>query len=288
MPPATSRPLSPADIRPLPRTSPASIPAVARLGQKLADAFGMALSRFDDAPWRITLDRIGDGPWTATDGAAIWFRVETRNGSLTLHLALDRGTVSSCCEGALGGSGFEVPYEFPGRPYSGIETRLIGLVLKHLEAQVTATLAEELATPVSLFEGEIDSVHTADEGEWIVFHFLTNVFGYSGELSLAANPGELAAQFDAGGSEASSGLSDGPRSLLHRSLAKTDIAFSITLGDETLLVDDLAALAPGRLVPLASGIKTPVLVCSDGTPVFKGSLSRAGEKLAVRVGAFAE
>lgn len=285
---AMSRPLSIDDIAPLPRTSAATMPAVSRLGGKLAESFGATLSSFDGAPWRVTLDHIGNGPSAISEDTGGWFRVETHKGSMTLHLAFDRNAVSACCEAALGGSGAEAPYEFPGRPYSGIEKGLIQLALKGLEARTATVFADQLATPVSRFEGLVDPEEISRIEERIIFRFLANVFGYSGELFLTANSSEIAVQFGAAGGDAAAEPRDVLQAGLQRRIAKAEIAFKITLGAETVLVDDLASLAPGKHLVLASCIQTPVLVCSGDNPVFKASLTRAGERLAVRIIASAE
>lgn len=278
-----SRPISLDDIKPLPRKSTAALPAIGRLGSKLAESFSQALSSFHGAPWRVTLDQVGNGLSEVTEDTGSWFRVETRSGSMTLHLAFDHIAVSACCEAALGGSGAEAPYELPSRPISGIEKGLIRLALKNLEARTATVLADQLTTPVSQFEGLVDPDEVPTNEERMVFRFLANVFGYSGELFLIASTSEIAVQFGAADSEAVSEPQDAGRFGLQRHIAKTDIAFTITLGTEMLLVDDLATLAPGKHLVLASSIQSPVLVCSGDNPVFTASLTRAGEWLAVRV-----
>ncbi len=285
---ARSRPLSIKDIKPPPRASVASMPAVSRLGGKLAESFGAALSSLDGAPWRVTLDRIDNEPSAVAEDVGGWFRLETRNGSMTLHLAFDRNAVSACCESALGGSGAEAPYVFPSRPYSGIEKGLIRLAMKCLENRTAAVLADQLTTPVGQFEGLVDLDEISGNHERIVFRYLANVYGYSGELHLTANSSEIAVQLADTGGEPAAVQQDAMQVGLQRRIARADIAFMITLDTETVLVDDLANLAPGSHLVLASCIHTPVLVCSGNNPVFKASLTRAGERLAVRIVASAE
>ena len=281
---AKSRPLSAGDIKPQPRLSTSTMPPVRRFAAKLAEGIGAALTGLCGAPWRVTLDRINESASDISEEAGLWFRVETRNGSMTLHLAFDRVAMSAFCEAATGGTGTEAPFEFGERPLSGIERGLLRLGLQLLESRTTAVLADQLATPVSQFAGLVELDDSGNSAERIVFRFLANVFGYSGELRLTANSSEIAAQFGIAIEDASAAdAMDEQRAELQRRIARTDIAFNVLLGTETVLVEDLANLAPGRLLRLSSTAQAPVFVWSEGNPVFRASLARSGDRLAVRI-----
>ncbi len=287
----TNRPraLAAGDIKPRQRKSISALPAVTRLGSKLAESYSATLFGPSGASLRVTLDHIEESASAVSEDAATWFRLETRLGSMTLHLAFDRTAVSACCEAAMGGTGTEAPYEFPDRPLSGIEKGIVRLALKGLGSRTTAVFAEQLATPVSQFDGLVEPEESCGNKEQIVFRFLVNLFGYSGELCLAASSSEIAAQFETAGSEAGAIEARTEQlAALQRSIAKADITFSVMLGAETVLVEDLTNLAPGRLLQLSSSPKAPVLVWSEGNPVFIATLARTGGQLAVRIISAAE
>lgn len=284
-----SRRLSIGDIKPRPRQSISAMPPVRRFATKLAEGMSASLTGLGGSPWRVTLDHIDDAASGYAEEAGSWFRVETRNGSMTLHLAFDRIAMSAFCEAVMGGTGTETPFEFQDRPLSGIEKALLQLALQTLEARTTAVLADQLATPVSQFTGLVEREDTVNGGERMVFRFLANVFGYSGELRLTACSGEIASQFGAiGGEAADSEVMDEQRAGLQRRIGTAGIAFNVLLGDETVLVEEIANLAPGRLLRLSSSTQAPVFVWSEGNPVFKASLARSGDRLAVRIIAPAE
>lgn len=286
---ARSRPLSAGDIKPQPRLSTSTMPPVRRFAAKLAEATGIALSGLSGALWSVALDHIGEAASIPSEEAGSWFRLETRNGSMTLHLAFDRIAMSAFCEAAMGGTGTEAPFEFGDRPLSGIEKGLLRLALQLLESRTTAVFADHLATPVSQFAGLVELDDSGKNAERIVFHFLANVFGYSGELRLAASSSEIAAQFGFAIEDASAADAvDEQRAGLQRRIARTGITFNVLLGAETVLVEDLANLAPGSLLRLSSTTQAPVFVWSEGNPVFKASLARSGDRLAVRIVATAE
>ena len=196
-----SRPLAAADIKPRERVSISTMPSVVRFASKLADSAGGVLAVLGEAPWQVKLDRIVDDIPDVLAEAGSWFRVESRNGSMTMHIAFDRNAASALCDAAMGGTGMEAAYELPDRPLSRIEKGLVQAALSHLEAKVAALLAEQLETPVS----QIDGLATRDEASAgdgrITFRLLVNLFDYSGELHLTASRREVATQFGAAGEE---------------------------------------------------------------------------------------
>ena len=279
-----SRPLSVSDFRRTPDVLVSEMPAVIRLAGKLAESATRILSELGGTPMRATLDRIEDSSAALTEEAGAWFRVESRHGSMTIHLAFDRIAVSALCEAALGGSGTEAPYELPDRPLSRIERGLLRLGLCRLEAGVTATLAELLTTPVRQFDGSVEVVAPGTHGAHMAFRFLVNAFSYSGELRLTASKEEVTAQFaESEGDGEAVAAHDSQRLELQRRIESASIRFDVALGPEVAVVEDIASLAPGRLLRLSATAAAPVIVSSAGSPIFTASLAHCGERLAVRI-----
>jgi flagellar motor switch protein FliM len=279
-----TRPLAISDFKPQPGVMVADMPAVIRLAGKLAESATLVLSELDGTPIRATLDRIEDTSAAIMEETGAWFRVESRHGSMTVHLAFDRTAVSALCETAMGGAGTEAPYDLPDRPLSRIEKGLLRRALSKLETGVTATLAELLATPVRQFDGSVETTALEPQGGHVIFHFLVNAFSYSGELRLTASKAEIQVQLG----EAAGGLEDAlardsQRFELQRRIGSAVISFSVALGPEIALVEDIASLAPGRLLRLSATAASPVIVSSAGNPVFAASLAHSGERLAVRI-----
>ena len=281
---ARSRPLSAADIKPRERVSVSTLPSVVRFASKLADSAGGVLSVLGEAPWQVTLDRIEDDIPDVLAEAGSWFRVESRNGSMTMHIALDRNAAAALCDAAMGGTGMEAAYELPDRPLSRIEKSLVQAALSHLETKVTTLLAEQLETPVSQIDGlAAQDEASAGDGR-ITFRLRVNLFDYTGELHLTASRREVVTQFGSAGEESSLVMAqDEQRAGLQRRIAAADLTFSVALGPEKVLVEDIANLAPGRHLKLLSTTQTPVIVSSEGNPVFSASLARSGDHLAVRI-----
>lgn len=277
------RPLTVADIKPQPRISVSSLPLVLRFSSKLAESIGLALAAVGAGPWRVTLERIDEGLFAGGTEAGSWFRVESRIGSMTLNAALDRAAISALCEAASGGTGTEPPYEMPDRPISRIEQGIVGLAIKAMIARTSATMADVLDIQVSQFEGVVDGFGDKPE-DAIAFRYLLNIFGYSGGLTLTAIAPEIAAQFALEDPPSSKPVEQGEADFgMQRRIARAEIEFMVTLGPETLSVEEMGALAPGQLLRLSSSVASPVIVASEGKPVFTAVLARSGASMAVRI-----
>ena len=267
-----------------PRQSIAATPVARRLAAKIAERGGAILSGIGPAPWRMTLDRIEDGAAISTEEPGFLARIESRAGSMTLHLACDRQAVSALCETAMGGTGAEAVFEISERPLSAIEKDLVASLLARLATGIVAALSDHLGMPTSLFAGTVETGMEKSSRDFLAFRFVTNVFGHSGEISLTVARSELAAQFEAA-SEADGAtlLAEEKRASLQREIGKVEVEFTVSLGPETLLIEEIANLIPGRMVRLAATTGAPVIVSSGGTPVYAATLTRSGERLAVRI-----
>ena len=280
----TSRRLSSGDIGPQPKIAAGTVPAIARFAGKFAEATTAVLTGMANAPWRVAIDKIEDVGLPVTDELGGWFRMESQAGSMTMHMAFDRMAISALCEAALGGTGTEPPYEFPERPLSSIETDLLRVTAGKLQTRLAAILSDILATPVSLFEGVVEPTGPSGQQEQTLFRFIVNLFGYGAEIRLSAGRQEFMTQFEAAGLAGESGAVLGEqRAGLQRQIGRTHVGFIVSLGSESLTVEELATLAPGRHLKLAATMHAPVVVSSDGNPIFTASIARTGDKLAVRL-----
>ena len=88
--PAAAKLLSAAHLMAQPRHLVSAMPSARKLGVKIAEAIGAALSDAGTAPWRVTLERLEDSASLAGEDFGMPVRVESRAGSMTLHLGLDR------------------------------------------------------------------------------------------------------------------------------------------------------------------------------------------------------
>jgi flagellar motor switch protein FliM len=70
---------------------------------------------------------------------------------------------------------------------------------------------------------------------------------------------------------------------LQRQVGKSGVEFTVTLGPETLSVEDITALVPGKLISLSSTVCSPVTLWSGGVAAFEGKLARSGDRLAVSI-----
>jgi flagellar motor switch protein FliM len=232
----------------------------------------------------MTLDRIEDGAAISAEEPGLLARIETHAGSMTLHLAFDRQAISALCETAMGGTGTEAAFEIPERPLSRIEKGLVASILAKLATGVVAALSEHLGMPASLFDGTVEMGSEKSGQNLIAFRFVMNVFGYSGEMRLTVPGSELAAQFEAAGeADGAMLIAEEKRASLQREIGKSEVELIIALGPETMLVEEIATLMPGRMVRLAATTSAPVIVSSGGTPVYAATLTRSGEQLAVRI-----
>jgi flagellar motor switch protein FliM len=278
------RPLSASMFRPKRAPSLAASPEVEKLARKLAEAQAGALSGLSSAPWRVTIDRIAEETSSTPEEQGLWARVESAAGSMTFHHNLDRSALSALCESAMGGTGTEEAFDFGGRPLSAIEKEIARTIGMRLCAGVATTLSEHLGTPVRLFEGAIAPDDATANRQMVAMHFIANVFGYSGDIRMAMPVSELQTQLAARGADLDPvPASDDCRQALQRQIGQAETLFTLSLGPETMRVDEIASLIPGGLVRLSATTASPVIVSSGGTPLFEASLARSGDRLAVRI-----
>jgi flagellar motor switch protein FliM len=283
---SAGRRLSIDDIKPQIRVNFLSRIEIRELGSTLAGSLSASFTALSSTPWRITVDGITLEASTQGGYNGQWLRIESEAGSVSFYVALDRSAMSALCEATMGGSGAETSLEAIERPLSGIELELSRLIVTKVGTAVVDALAMQIGIPVSLFDGGRDIRDSTGNpaGDLVVFRFLLNAFSYSGELIVAVCQSELAAQYATiAMPDSSIQANESGRDNLQRSAGKAMAALVVSLGPETLLVEEIAALKPGKTVTLLSTTRSPVVVSSGGAAIFSGTLARAGEHLSVRL-----
>jgi flagellar motor switch protein FliM len=254
--------------------------AARKLAAQMAEACSRALARTGQAPWRVTLDRIDEGLPLAAASEITPARLESELGSLTAYLWMDRQAASALMEAALGGTGTEAAFAMPDRQFSRIEADVMQLAATSMTQELMHALSRELARPFSLFESNGRPEPPEDASQLVSFHFIVNLFSYDGEIRIALTRNELLQQIGARG-EAENMAAGAARQQLQLEIGRSELILTVSLGQETLSVEDISNLAPGRLLELASTASMPVTVWSSGVAAYQGTLARAGDRLAV-------
>lgn len=280
-------PLTATHFKPKQRVAVSAMPAAAKLGTLLAEACARALGRHAAVSWRAAADRIEETNLITPDAYANAMRFESASGSLTIQMTFDRPAVSAVMEAMLGGNGTEQPFDIGERPVSKIEGGILALVCGSLAEEVARAMGTQFARPFSHFEEEVKNSPATAGQDCVSFRMLVNVFGHSGEICMNMPGAELAQQIKAADSEGEGLLDEESRQEIRRQVGKSEVELQVTLGPETLFVEDVASLRPGKMITLSSTVSTPVTVWSGGVAAFEGKLARAGDRLAVSLTAAA-
>ena len=258
-----------------------------QIGALLAEGCAKALARHAAVSWRVAADRIEETSLIASGAYAKAVCFESASGSLTIHMTFDRPMVSAVMEAMLGGNGAEQPFDMGERPVSRIESGVLRLVSGALAEEVALALGSGFGRPFSQFAVEEPLTPATAVQDSACFRLLVNVFGHSGEIRMSMPRAELAQQIKAAAPE-SEGLQDEmSRQQIRRQVGKSEVELQVTLGPETLSVEDIASLRPGKMIALSSSVSAPVTVWSGGVAAFEGKLARAGDRLAVSLTAVA-
>jgi flagellar motor switch protein FliM len=278
-----SRPLSAAQFKAKPRVPVSAIPSAVKLASLLAESFNRALTRFSAASWRVALDRIEETNIRPSEAYSRATRFESASGSMTVHMTLDRPFISALIEAVMGGNGTEAPFEMGERPLSAIETGALGLACDSLVDRMAQALSMHFGQPFSHFLEDDGATPSPFAQELASFRFLVNVFGHSGEIRICMARSELTHQIKATASEENDAEEIATCHQLQRQVGKSGVEFTVTLGPETLSVEDITALVPGKLISLSSTVCSPVTLWSGGVAAFEGKLARSGDRLAVSI-----
>lgn len=276
------QPLTAAHFKPAGQELIAANPMIVKLAAKIAEAIPAVLANFGTTAPRVTLDAAGSVKSSANEDGATALRFESRSGSMSARIMLDRTMVFAMCEQALGGTGTEDPIAESERPFSTIETELRKLIVSSIAGALTGALSQVLATPFSLFE-DVEADDAPGPMDQVNFRYLVNIFSYSGELRLSIPQQELALQIGAASKPLDDSKSAEDQRDLQRQIAGAPVAFQISLEPETVCVGDIIALRPGSLLKLTAAMTSPVIVSSDGVDVFSAALIHLDDHIAVRL-----
>lgn len=263
-----------------------SLPGVKKFSQRLPEAVASALTIFGDLPPRIAIEDIGED---AAADALEHVSTATQDyvtGVLGVMASCDRTMAFAVADLAFGGTGDEPPFITVERPLSATEAGLVKLLLHRLLEDLPLIVATSFDLTVSSASGPPGSDSPAGEQAQplVVFRLLVNVLGYDGEVKIGLNREQLLhlASGRVDGKSASTG--GAPVDTISGGVAASSTDLLVTLGDETLTVEALMALAPGQLLSLRSTVHAPVQVWSGGIRLFPARLMRTGNHLAVRIG----
>jgi flagellar motor switch protein FliM len=275
------RPLSATHFKTQTRLPLSTKPSAMKLSAVMGEACVTSFGRFCTVAWRVSPDGIEETSFPLSDAFFRGIRFESALGSLTVHLAMDRLVISAFMEAIMGGSGSEPPYDIGERPLSSIESEALGVACTALAEDIAGALSNHFGRPFSHFPEEEQGVLPPPAQEKATFRYLVNLFGYGGEIRISMPRQELLRQIEAADSESRDAQDSTAHQQLQRQVGRSDVEFSVTLGTETLYVEDIASLRPGQLLALSSSVTTPVRLWSGGVAAYEGTLARSGERLAV-------
>jgi flagellar motor switch protein FliM len=198
----------------------------------------------------------------------------------------DRTMAFAIADLGFGGTGDEPPFVSVERPLSATEAGLVKLLLDRLLEELPLIVATSFDLTSKSANGPqgSDSPDGEQAQRHVVFRLLVNVLGYDGEVKIGLNREQLlhlASGCVDGKSASTAGASV---DTISGGVAASSADLLVSLGDETLTVEALMALAPGQLLPLRSTVHAPVQVWSGGIRLFPARLMRTGNYLAVRIG----
>ena len=275
--------LSAAHFKSQSRAPISAMPSAVKLTTLLAETCSKTLGRFCSVSWRVAFDRIEETSFPPSDAFLRGIRFESAVGSLTAYIVLDRPVISAFMEAVMGGSGSESFFDIGERPLSSIEAGALAIALGALAEDIARTLSSHFGRPFSHFNEDEPGVPKPTAQERATFRYLVNVFGYSGEIRISIARSELAHQIESGEAECRDAADNASHQQLQRQVGKSEVEFTVSLGSETLSVEEIAGLRPGQLLALSSTVATPVKLWSGGVAAFEGSLARSGDHLAVNI-----
>ncbi len=250
-------------------------PSTERFSVQLCESVSRLLGNLSPVPFRVTPDGVEEGLRPEAAEGMVEAMLKSATGQMRVFLDCDRLLVFALTDAALGGTDNKPPAIPEQRPLSGIEKEIRNLLM----SRIMQDLPELVATGYGIEPLEIDGDARLDmeQSAFLCFRLLVNVFSYSGEIRLGLNRDALTTcleQVQASGAVTAT-LRDG--------LADCLASIVVTLSAETLTVGEVSRLVPGQLLTLQSSVTTPVLGMSGGVQLFSGTLTRSGERLAVKI-----
>lgn len=258
----------------------ASMPVAKKIATQLGSACNRALGRLCQAPWVVTLDYIEDEASLVAEVVLTTLRLESELGLMTIYVGIDKQAISALIEATLGGMGSESAFAMPDRSPSRIEKGVVQLILAGLAQELAQVLGQELGRPFNSLEIGHNANQPEHKPQLVSFHYSINLFDYSGELSLSVAREELLLQIGSLVASASFAANTA-KAQLQREIGRSELTLTVSLGPETLSIEELSALAPGKMLELSSTASMPVTVWSSGVAAYQGTLARTGDRLAV-------
>lgn len=280
------RPITAAMFRKPHAASALSLPGVSKFSQRLPAAVAAALAIFGDLPPRITIENIAEDSAANALEHVCSSTQDYGSGGLGVMASCDRTMAFAIADLGFGGTGDEPPFVSVERPLSATEAGLVKLLLDRLLDELAVIVATSFDLTAKSASGPPGSdSHVGEQAQQhLVFRLLVNVLGYDGEVKIGLNREQLL-QLAAGRGDGKSASAGGAsEETISGGVAASSTDLLVTLGDETLTVEALMALAPGQLLPLRSTVHAPVQVWSGGVRLFPARLMRTGNHLAVRIG----
>lgn len=277
-------PLGISHFRAPPRPPLSALPGIVKLLARMADAIASGLSDVRAAPWRITLEGLGQDEVLPDETDGRLLRLESETGSITAVLVLDRQTISALVDSAMGGTGAEAAFEMNTRPLSRIESAVVELARGTIGQRLASVLSEFTGRPFSLLDGG-DVPELDKAGGLVQLSYVSNLFTCSGEIRLVMSRIELEKHLLSGVTMPSreETVSAAGKQSLQEEVAKAEVTFTVTLAPEMLSVDTLAGMQPGKLIELSATAMMPVTVWSGGVAAFQASLGRSNDRYAVTI-----
>lgn len=275
-------PLGTSHFRKPQRADITALPEIARLSGRLGDALTSGLSTVQPAPWRVTSEGITEHAGEQVESDRSTLRFESAKGSLTAQLGLDRPSISALLEVAMGGTGAEAAFEMADRPLSKIEQRVVQHAYARIAMAIVQELGDLLGRPFDLFEG--GQAPELDRSSGLIqFRFVVNVFSYSGEIMLTFARDDLEQQLAPATPYQIGGALPETTRKMQEEVGKSEVILTIMLADQSLPLDSLSGLRPGKLVDLKATATMPVIVWSSGVSAYEATLGRSGDRFAVTI-----
>ena len=273
------RPLTAAMLRRRGQISLGSRPGTSRLGEALCDAVTQAAGTWNPVAIRVSVESISEAAFTATD-QPVQFNLIYGTGKLRAVAEGDKTLFLALTDLALGGTGTEPPATAEDRPLSRIEEGIGKLFLTTLCQCVAPALVQHFGLRPLIYEAAGTLDDSAENGTYMVFRLLANVFAYSGELRMAFHGGDLEAAIEA----SSEPLDDGaPGQKLGDAIGDCTVVVTVTLPAEYLSVGDIAEFRVGQTIALQASARSRVNGLCVDVPILTGTLVRSGDRVGMKI-----
>jgi flagellar motor switch protein FliM len=281
MPP---KPLTIAAVLAASQAKDAELQALTPLFSRLADSLSQTAKSLTPKPVKFAFDGFdmsrakASAKLPADPVLSCQVRASAWNSALTL--AFDRSLVFAFTEAMFGGSGDEAPAA-EERPHSHIEKRIAkeihSAVIRAMRTSFQAVAETELSVADATQSNASLNQEAMPPPELYV-RFLAHLWGHSGELLLGLPKSVVLMLQDK--VRAPSAPAEAPRpsawngSIRHQ-ISDADVTLAAVLSEADLPLDSLAHLKAGQVIKLPAKLGEPVMLVSDGEPVFTCALGQS-------------